>query len=503
MKNHKKYILNPDYLLRSDIKRVFLVSTEILRGPQFIEKSTDSAHFTIHPFYAIILSSFDGNTLEETINKVVYNLDINKDLVTSFVSKLIENESTIEYVLNSETYYLPPYTIVEYQEYMPIKKYKISDFAIQEIDITSPRYYLPLDLTLMLNNVCVTDCIYCYVDKRKLYQTSIPFERIKELIKEARSLNMRSFEVIGGEFFLYKYWRELLYELTINNFNPFISTKIPINEDDIKTLKEVGINDLQISLDSMIEGNLVKILKVNKSYINRMKQTFDNLEKYNIKVRVHTILTNKNKDIKDIKSIIQFLSKYTNIVDLRIDNANYSMYKNNFEDIRISISDIESIVKYLNNIKKENNLSFKISNPEIHPFHKIPEMTTEQKYNNFKTRSACSGNLSAFFILPDGKVTICEEIYWHPTFILGDVKSQNIEEIWQSKKAVELFNIEKNKISSESICYSCEEFTQCHDYLHVCWKDVIATYGEEKWDYPDPACPKAPSINEKMFLPYK
>lgn len=41
--------------------------------------------------------------------------------------------------------------------------------------------------------------------------------------------------------------------------------------------------------------------------------------------------------------------------------------------------------------------------------------------------------------MPDGKVTICEELYWHPHFIIGDLKKQTLKEIWNSQKAKDIF----------------------------------------------------------------
>ena len=47
------------------------------------------------------------------------------------------------------------------------------------------------------------------------------------------------------------------------------------------------------------------------------------------------------------------------------------------------------------------------------------------------------------FVLPDGKVTLCEQLYWHPQFILGDLKEQTLAEIWQSPRAKALFEWDK------------------------------------------------------------
>ena len=112
----------------------------------------------------------------------------------------------------------------------------------------------------------------------------------------------------------------------------------------------------------------------------------------------------------------------------------------------------------------------------------------------------CTGNQRTFIILPDGKVTICEELYWHPAFIIGDVHDNTIEEIWTGEKAVGLFNIAQDMISEGSPCKTCGSFTACRRPRGVCWKMILKGYGMEHWDYPDPRCPMAPPLKNVIYL---
>lgn len=112
----------------------------------------------------------------------------------------------------------------------------------------------------------------------------------------------------------------------------------------------------------------------------------------------------------------------------------------------------------------------------------------------------CSGNLNALYILPDGKVTICEELYWHPHFIIGDLKKQTLKEIWNSQKAKDIFYLKQSSIPSDSPCSSCQDFFECRKYKHICWRDTILAYGADKWYYPDISCPKAPHINKDIAI---
>ena len=112
--------------------------------------------------------------------------------------------------------------------------------------------------------------------------------------------------------------------------------------------------------------------------------------------------------------------------------------------------------------------------------------------NAFLNGGICAGNYSQLFILPDGKVTICEELYWHPRFILGDINLQSLQEIWNSEVALSLYHIKQDDFSDSSACKTCNLFERCRGLKQVCYRDIVRRYGVEHWDYPDEKCPKAP-----------
>nr|WP_320060218.1 SPASM domain-containing protein [uncultured Bacteroides sp.] len=91
---------------------------------------------------------------------------------------------------------------------------------------------------------------------------------------------------------------------------------------------------------------------------------------------------------------------------------------------------------------------------------------------SFNTRSICTANVRNFIILPDGKVTICEELYDNPQFIIGDLTKQAIMEVWNSPKEKELFYLQKEYISKESVCHSCSEFKICREARGVLERDI-------------------------------
>lgn len=127
-------------------------------------------------------------------------------------------------------------------------------------------------------------------------------------------------------------------------------------------------------------------------------------------------------------------------------------------------------------------------------------MHYKNEYKNqaeFNGRNLCTGNVTGLIVLPDGKVTICEELYWNENFIIGDLTKNSIEEIWNSPKAKALFNLSRGELPNNSFCNECPDFEKCRHRLGVCWKEVIACYGKENWGYPDPRCPLAPEMDKE------
>ena len=74
----------------------------------------------------------------------------------------------------------------------------------------------------------------------------------------------------------------------------------------------------------------------------------------------------------------------------------------------------------------------------------------------FKFEALIPSEYLQLFVLPDGKVTICEELYWHPKFIVGNILEQSLNDIWNSEAALNLYYLNQSKISDESPCKTCK-----------------------------------------------
>ncbi|GHU70155.1 hypothetical protein FACS189413_10120 [Bacteroidia bacterium] len=152
-----------------------------------------------------------------------------------------------------------------------------------------------------------------------------------------------------------------------------------------------------------------------------------------------------------------------------------------------SLKQIEEILNFINQKRKEVDFEITFDDQRI-----IKEELCN--YSEFKERSLCTANVEGLVILPDGKVTICEELYWNENFLLGDLTTSSILEVWSSDKAKSLWNLNQKNFPKESACSSCQDFDNCRKGKGVCWKMVVKGYDWENYLYPDPRCPRAPEL---------
>jgi len=262
----------------------------------------------------------------------------------------------------------------------------------------------------------------------------------------------------------------------------------------------MGLKNIQISIDSIIPDELIRILKVKPDYPGKLLETLKKLDEKGFEIFTNSQVTAANCD--NISQLLDFLLNLKNIKRINMGAAAFSLYlgEAKYKEYRASLEKIEQLKSKLEDLKKEYLGTISVNFSGYYDKNGVIDRKPEEKKKSFGERARCSGNFYSFTILPDGKVTVCEELYWHPKFIIGDLTKQSIEEVWNSEPALELYNISQDMIRNESSCKNCPEFESCHKDKGVCWKEVLYAYGEENWDYPDPKCPYATKPLREFYL---
>lgn len=494
----KTLTLNPAYFLRNDIHRCVIGSFEFVDMPE----GEYDIHFlhVIHPTIAQFLSFFSNNNkpITQVFDELSKYFLLSFDEIEQIVHPMINNENALAKEIDGTKMLLPRKLLLEDTLIERRENYEPKDFNIcGELDMKSVRLFRPIHAVLELTLRCYTDCEYCYADRRINRDVFLPTNLAVSFIEEAHKLEFTDIEINGGEVLLHPGIKEILMTLRRCGYNSLISTKKPVTWHEISFLKGIGMNRLQISLDSLNSETVKKLVHAKDDYVNQMIQTMDLLDQNEFQWQINTVLTKLNCNIDDLSSLIDKLQSYNYLYRMKLSPMGFPMYKktDTFKELHASKEQLESVRSFVEQIKRQNvNFQITMSDEDKESDY------TCKKRELFNDRLACTANQKAFNVLPDGKVTICEELYWNPAFIIGDISKNGIIDIWNSDKAKKLFFINRNMISGNSSCFSCQQLSDCRHHKGVCWKMVIMAYGDSNWDYPDPRCPDAPPPINKYYV---
>jgi radical SAM protein with 4Fe4S-binding SPASM domain len=224
------------------------------------------------------------------------------------------------------------------------------------------------------------------------------------------------------------------------------------------------------------------------NYGRRILNTIDYLGEAGIRVRTNSVLTPLN--IADMGNLARYLAALPQVF-----KSNYTCYARSLychrDELFCSLEETVKFESELDALKKafpEKGLFFNGLPPNPYDDDELRRATT------FKNRAVCTANHRGIVVLPNGEVTVCEELYFHKNFIIGDLNNQSLLEVWNSPRALELAYPDQAKVP-DGACKDCADFTLCHEGNGRCFRDTLKAYGMDRPHWPDPRCPRAPVGN--------
>lgn len=110
----------------------------------------------------------------------------------------------------------------------------------------------------------------------------------------------------------------------------------------------------------------------------------------------------------------ELLKELNHLEDWHVVKGEETLYpRTEYSQIEIDTLSYNNIVNYLEELSKTTNISIHFPQRE----QKKPSMDSKDKLKKaekkFFNRAFCSGLFSSLYILPDGQVTMCEQLYWN------------------------------------------------------------------------------------------
>ncbi len=489
-----RYILNDYYTLRHDGRRTFILGGRNGKKPKGIPVDIDWKSI-IHPVYAMMLSFFSKPVEVDTaISDIAEFFSLPKDKIADFVMHIINATECWHTTLSGFESGFPRKLIIPEGSHSDNKvEYKPEDFKFRKLDYETLRMLTsPLSIVWMPNNNCHTACEYCYADRSR-HNHVFSLDKIEKFVRDAAHSGIVEILLTGGDFFENPYWKEILEILRREGYNiELVSTKKPLSRIELEEFKKYGVR-LQISIDTLSDNIAHKLLHVNPGYTSCIKEMLRNANDLGVDFQIATVLTNINDSIDNLEELYEFLNGLDRLSRWDVRIAFRSLYsKSDFDKIKSSRRSIEEVAAWV--ADRCDKSAFKISwSPDDDKKYK----KTKGGSRNFEG-AICSANMSNMMVLPDGNVTICEQLYWNPEFIIGNVFSDSISSIWTSAKALSLWKKRRDLINKASPCSSCKDFNDCFASGNRCFANILKAYGVENSDYPDPRCHLAPEFTNNI-----
>lgn len=465
----KAYILNPRFRLRAESTRVLLYSYESGLN------SLADTHYTIHPCLAILLALMDG---KRTFSQVAeaYDYVIGCD-PSSCKECMKDRRHMVDWLRKREPDILvePLGTPLEETTRLSPMDFVI-DGANVDCKTPNPRLDFPLSITFHLNLGCNRSCIYCYAPSQIKELPHMPVSRYIELFDEALEKKVGNIQFGGADALLNPEVLPLTSAVLERGFDPQISTKQYVSPELAGKFADLGLPEMQVSLDSVDPQTAAKMTGCPE-YLSIAYKSIENLKNAGIVVRAKAVATAMN--IEGIPALIREMER-RGVESLLVDTYGRSLFRHS-DDLFASNEAMAECQLAMDAYRRNNPKMTVLGNCE--PYHAPPKALRELMW---ETRAACSPGRSALTIMTNGSILLCDQVPVTSDFIFGSVSEESIEEVWKSDTMHNL--VFPPKMELQEPCRTCDEYLACCNDGGRCLRDVY--FAHEIVTGGDPKCPR-------------
>lgn len=271
---------------------------------------------------------------------------------------------------------------------------------------------------------CNANCIHCGSSAGKDRENNLTYEEALSVVKQLVEEKCRVLGLIGGEYFLYPQWKELLLELKKTPIETRVITNgLLLTDKNLDFLKEAGVQALGISLD----GATAK----THDYIRRVPgcfdKAFDAIKRAQKKQIPTTVITTINRlNITELKDFRTMLIE-NKIPSWQLQHAN--LFGRMQEEL--SLDDFGFYVVGL--FCAQSMRLFPINIMDLHAMHcmgyyskTIPCHTPNRFWRG------CYAGSSVLGIRSNGDILGCLSLY-DDKFIEGNIREKSLREIRSDK----------------------------------------------------------------------
>lgn len=302
----------------------------------------------------------------------------------------------------------------------------------------------PIMASIRLNNYCDSKCKYCFNHSNRTNISQLEYEDVKNILEQLYKGGATTLNITGGDPLCHPDIVKILQLIISYGFSFKISTKKILNHDFVKQLKEIGLKGIQISIDSC-DDSLNGYLLQKKDYYSKQKEAIQELVDYGIEVDINCVVNALN-----IKGIERLLLEANNLGVTRLTLTPYLSVNREID---------QELMTAENEIYELEQMLEKYRNLAITWEFAIPEQDESYSFYDGE-HNICSGGRMSIVVNHDGNVTICERLTDNPDFVVGNIRSMSIADIWNSNNMKVLTHPQQEKFYGTS-CWQCTNYEHC------------------------------------------
>ncbi|MEY8353903.1 radical SAM protein [Lachnospiraceae bacterium 54-53] len=305
------------------------------------------------------------------------------------------------------------------------------------------REETPFRLEASLTEVCNHRCSYCYQGSEHKDEHGLHLEEWKDVMKQAAELGVQEIVFTGGEPTLYRGFLELVKTAVSHGLYPRISTNgSTLDPAMTGALHEAGAEYIHLSLPAVTSALYGRITGAEKS-LDQVKRAIPLLKRSGFYIRVKMVLTPENT--MEAGRLLEYCGE--NGVDL-VHLAPFIASTRTGKDYAL-VPDEDSLVRVMKTAEaaEKRYPDLVIAKPALGLW----------EWRNEKEIVRCGGVKESLTVIHNGNITFCESLGGIDGFVMGNVRSQTLEEIWNSP-IPDRYTVTQAK--SEP-CKSCEYLEKC------------------------------------------
>lgn len=272
----------------------------------------------------------------------------------------------------------------------------------------------PSTVTFLPTLYCSRRCVYCNVrTSPQPEDDAIPLKRLEKVFGELRGLGVEVVRMSGGDPFARKDLFDVIEIAIEEDLLPDLPAKLGLSYYEVLRLQNLGVRSVQVDLDSA-DPTIADRMAGLKGYHARVFRVLDSLRRTGLSVRIKAVLTPLNAPT--VGRLLDFLATLGNVTSVTLSACDRSPICPR-EDLALSRSDREMATAQVRDrvsLYPQMKIVLDLSAaPDLPPA--MEDIREDEK---------------RFVILPDGRVTVCEEHYDNPAFLIGDLRRQSAAEMW-------------------------------------------------------------------------